>query len=79
MERFFWRDAVLCADPEDWQKAQWGDALKWFFDELTARDVAGCEAYTTEKAYSEGILTSKGSDGFGVGRRRPFFNLLTRQ
>ena len=40
---------------------QWGDALKWFFDELTARDVAGAKlrsalrrrhlAYTTEKAY----------------------------
>ena len=29
--KIFWRDAVLCADPDDWQKAQWGDALKWFF------------------------------------------------
>jgi len=59
--KIFWRDAVLCADPEDWQKAQWGDALKWFFEELAARDVAGAKlrsalrrrhlAYTTEKAY----------------------------
>lgn len=26
--RIFWRDAVLPAEPEDWQKTQWGDALK---------------------------------------------------
>ena len=26
--KIFWRDAVLPAEPEDWQKTQWGDALK---------------------------------------------------
>jgi integron integrase len=57
----FWRDAVLAAKPEDWQKAQWGDALKWFFQELVEVDQAGPQlrsalrrrhlAYATEKAY----------------------------
>jgi integron integrase len=59
--KIFWRDAVLSAEPDDWQKAQWGDALKWFFEEIAACDVAGPKlrsalrrrhlAYTTEKAY----------------------------
>jgi integron integrase len=59
--KIFWRDAVLASNPEDWQKVQWGAALKWFFEELVARDRAGPElrsalrrrhlAYRTEKAY----------------------------
>ena len=59
--KIFWRDAVLASNPEAWQKAQWGDALKWFFEELVARDRAGPAlksalrrrhlAYRTEKAY----------------------------
>lgn len=59
--KIFWRDAVLMSDPEEWQKAQWGDALKWFFEELVAQDRAGPAlrsalrrrhlAYATEKAY----------------------------
>jgi integron integrase len=59
--KIFWRDAVSCANPKDWQKAQWGNALKWFFEEMAVRDVAGPKlrsairrrhlAYTTEKAY----------------------------
>ncbi|MGC6423508.1 MAG: integron integrase [Lentimonas sp.] len=57
----FWRDAVKAANPEDWQEAQWADALRWFFEELIARDEAGRRmrrairrrhlAYATEKAY----------------------------
>lgn len=59
--KIFWRDAVLPIDPEDWQKAQWGDALKWYFDVLVAKDRSGPAlksairrrhlAYTTEKSY----------------------------
>jgi len=59
--KVFWREAVLPTKPDDWQKKQWGDALKWFFQEITARDIAGPKlrralrrrhlAYTTEKAY----------------------------
>ena len=59
--RVDWREAVLPTKPNDWQKKQWGDALKWFFQEITARDIAGPKlrrairrrhlAYTTEKAY----------------------------
>jgi len=59
--QIFWRDAVLPSRPEDWQLVQWSAAMKWFFEELAARDVAGAKlrsalrrrhlAYTTEKAY----------------------------
>lgn len=59
--RIFWRDAVLQSNSEEWQKAQWGAALKWFFEELVAKDRAGPAlrsairrrhlAYATEKAY----------------------------
>ena len=90
--KIFWRDAVLCADPEDWQKAQWGDALKWFFEELAARDVAGAKlrsalrrrhlAYTTEKAYMgwlrrfQAFLHPKEAMDSESGRRGAFFDLL---
>ena len=59
--KIFWREAVLPARPNEWQKKQWGDSLKWFFQEISARDIAGPKlrsairrrhlAYTTEKAY----------------------------
>ncbi len=55
------RDAVLPTRPNEWQKMQCGDALKWFFQEISARDIVGPKlrsairrrhlAYTTEKTY----------------------------
>ena len=46
--RLFWRDAVLTTEPEEWQRAQWAAALKWFFDVLVAGDRAGPSCSHTE-------------------------------
>ena len=47
--------------PNEWQKEHWGDSLKWFFQEISAGDIAGPKlrsairrrhlAHNTEKAY----------------------------
>jgi len=57
----FWKEGVLPRDPKEWQKEQWGNALKWFFEELVGTDRAGPAmrsvvrrrhlAFATEKVY----------------------------
>jgi len=65
--RQFWREVVAKHSPEDWQRDQWTDALKWFFDLVEKRDDAGRAmrlslrrrhvAYRTEIAYMNWLRT----------------------
>lgn len=59
--RMFWRTVVLPKCPQNWQKNQWGAALKWFFDRTADVNEAVLQmksvihrrhlSYRTEKAY----------------------------